>query len=67
MDLNKPPKSRRDTMTAEQRKDLDILALVTARYHQRNLRMARGLQIGFRKLEAQDNDNPEVGLPQVRK
>lgn len=44
-------KDRRATMTAEQRSNLERLALVTERFHQRNLRMDLGLRIGFRKLE----------------
>lgn len=42
---------RRATMSAEQRARLEQLAIVTERFRQRNLRMARGLSIGFRKLE----------------
>jgi hypothetical protein len=38
-------------MTTEQRANLERLALVTERFHARNDRMARGLQIGFRQLE----------------
>jgi len=44
-------RDRRATMTTEQRANLERLALVTERFHARNDRMARGLQIGFRQLE----------------
>lgn len=67
MNLNKTPKSRRDTMTAEQRMNLEVLGLVTARYAIRNERMARGLKLGFRKLEAEDESNSELALPEVVK
>jgi hypothetical protein len=63
----KQSKDRRATMTAEQRANLERLALVTERFHQRNLRMDRGLRFGFRKLEASDSQNPGIALPELRK
>jgi hypothetical protein len=47
---------RRATMSAEQRAALEQLAIVTERFHQRNLRMDLGLRIGFRKLEESPSD-----------
>lgn len=49
--LHQTQRDRRATMTPEQRSNLERLAMVTERFHQRNLRMAYGLQHGFRKLE----------------
>lgn len=63
----KQSRDRRASMSAEQVANLDRLALVTQRFQQRNLRMARGLQFGFRKLEASDSENPGMGLPELRK
>ncbi len=47
---------RRATMSHDQRARLEQLAIVTERFHQRNLRMALGLRIGFRKLEDSPSD-----------
>ncbi len=63
----KQSRDRRATMSAEQRANLERLALVTERFNQRNVRMARGLQFGFRKLEASDSQNPGIALPELRK
>lgn len=57
-------RDRRATMTAEQRANLERLALVTERFHVRNDRMARGLEIGFRQLEA--NSEARLALAEVK-
>lgn len=59
-------RDRRVTMTQEQRANLDKLALVTERFHQRNLRMARGLEHGFRALEQEPTSNARIALAEVK-
>ena len=65
--MSKQSKDRRATMTPTQRADLERLGIVTQRFHARNIRMARGLEFGFRKLEASVSQNPGVALPELRK
>ncbi len=43
--------NRRRNMSAEQLANLQRLELFVARYQENNSRMARGLTIGFRRLE----------------
>jgi len=63
----KQSRDRRATMSPTQLADLERLAIVTQRFHARNIRMDRGLEFGFRKLEASDSQNPGVALPELRK
>lgn len=45
---------RRRNMSPEQRANLERLAIVIERFRLRNLRMARGLEIGFRSIEREN-------------
>lgn len=63
----KQSRDRRATMSPKQRADLERLSIVVERFYVRNLRMARGLQFGFRKLEANDVENATVAFPDLRK
>lgn len=57
-------RDRRATMTTEQRANLDRLALVIERYRVHNDRFARGLEIGFRQLEA--TNAARIALAEVK-
>lgn len=58
---------RRSTMTREQRADLERLALVTERFRLRNVRMARGLEQGFRALEqGTTSSDARIALAEVK-
>lgn len=65
--INKAPRARRETMTAGQRHDLEVLAIVTARFAIRNERMARGLEHGFRSLSPEQPLAPELELSESRR
>lgn len=54
-------------MTREQRADLERLALVTERFRLRNVRMARGLEQGFRALEqGTTSSDARIALAEVK-
>lgn len=54
---------RRRNMTPAQLVNLQLLELIIARYRQSNLRMARGLEIGFRRLEQTEGARPPFVAP----
>jgi hypothetical protein len=58
--------NRRSTMNQTQRADLERLALVTERFRLRNVRMARGLERGFRALEQESTSNARIALGEVK-
>jgi hypothetical protein len=53
-------------MSAEQRANLERLALVTERFRVRNERMTRGLQHGFKALEQEPTSDARIALAGVR-
>lgn len=59
-------RDRRSTMNQTQRADLERLALVTERFRLRNVRMARGLERGFRALEQESTSNARIVLAEVK-
>lgn len=59
-------RDRRSTMTQTQRADLERLALVTERYRLSNVRMARGLERGFRALEQESTSDARIVLAEVK-
>ena len=60
-------KDRRASMSHEQRANLDRLALVTERFRLRNVRMARGLEHGFRALEQSSaSSDARIALAEVK-
>ncbi|MFA5054461.1 MAG: hypothetical protein WC565_10400 [Parcubacteria group bacterium] len=59
-------RDRRSTMNQTQRADLERLALVTERFRLRNVRMARGLERGFRALEQESTSDARIALAEVK-
>lgn len=57
---------RRATMSSQQRADLERLALVIERFRLRNVRMARGLERGFRALEQESSSDARIALESVK-
>ena len=63
---NQQSRDRRATMSAEQRANLDRLALVTERFRLRNVRMTRGLEHGFKALEQEPTSDARIALSEVK-
>ncbi|MFA5053709.1 MAG: hypothetical protein WC565_06610 [Parcubacteria group bacterium] len=63
---NQQSRDRRATMSAEQRANLDRLALVTERFRLRNVRMTRGLEHGFKALEHERTSDARIALSEVK-
>lgn len=59
-------RDRRATMSREQQANLDRLAMVTERFRLRNVRMARGLEHGFRELERESSSDARIALAGVK-
>lgn len=53
-------------MSSQQRADLERLALVIERFRLRNVRMARGLERGFRALEQESSSDARIALESVK-